>query len=122
MVFDIAVTTGDCHTIIIHRIFFIHVLAFFLPRPLAAVLCHRTAPLGPMPNEDIDWKNHEALEKYCSYTRYLRYAEEASNKEVWWKTYRKYVKRTSDNGKGFFCVCNLKYKIQIKQDFSYSSC
>lgn len=78
----------------------------FLPRHLAAVLCRRSAPLGPMPNEDIDWKNLEALEKYCSYTRYLRIAEEASNKEVWWKTYRKHVEQKSDKGKCFFfCGC-----------------
>ncbi|KAK3560016.1 hypothetical protein QTP86_033816 [Hemibagrus guttatus] len=63
----------------------------------AAVLCRRTAPLGPMPNEDIDWNNLEALEKYCSYTRYLQIAEEASNKDVWWKTYRKHVEQKSDN-------------------------
>ncbi|KAK2866635.1 hypothetical protein Q7C36_002691 [Tachysurus vachellii] len=63
----------------------------------AAVLCRRTAPLGPMPNEDIDWKNLEALEKYCSYTRYLQVAEEASNKEVWWKTYRKHVEQKPES-------------------------
>ncbi|TSL04199.1 39S ribosomal protein L38, mitochondrial [Bagarius yarrelli] len=62
----------------------------------AAVLCRRTAPLGPMPNEDIDWKNLEDLEKYCSYTRYLRIAEEANNKEVWWKTYSQHVEQKSD--------------------------
>ncbi|KAF5909073.1 39S ribosomal protein L38, mitochondrial, partial [Clarias magur] len=62
----------------------------------AAVLCRRTAPLGSMPNEDIDWKNLDALEKYCSYTRYLRAAEEASNKDVWWNTYKKHTEQKSD--------------------------
>ncbi|XP_036427989.1 39S ribosomal protein L38, mitochondrial [Colossoma macropomum] len=64
----------------------------------AAVLCRRAAPLGSMPNEDIDWQNLESLEKYRSYTRYLTVAEEANNKEVWWKTYRKHVEKQSDAG------------------------
>lgn len=80
-----------------------HVHGFVAPCFLAAVLCRRTAPLGPMPNEDIDWKNLEALEKYGSYTRYLRIAEEANNKEVWWKTYRKHVEQKSQKGKWFLC-------------------
>ncbi|KAG9267472.1 39S ribosomal protein L38, mitochondrial [Astyanax mexicanus] len=62
----------------------------------AAVSCRRTAPLGPMPNEDIDWQNLEALEKYRSYTRYITAAEKARNKEVWWKTYRQYVDQQPD--------------------------
>ncbi|KAM4624633.1 large ribosomal subunit protein mL38 isoform 2-T2 [Polymixia lowei] len=44
-----------------------------------------------MPNEDIDYENLDSLEKYRSYTRYLRKAEEAKNKPGWWKTYRTYV-------------------------------
>ncbi|XP_017556607.1 39S ribosomal protein L38, mitochondrial [Pygocentrus nattereri] len=64
----------------------------------AAVLYRRAAPLGPMPNEDIDWQNLESLEKYRSYTRYLTAAEEANNKEVWWKTYRKHVDKQSGAG------------------------
>ncbi|XP_035608838.1 39S ribosomal protein L38, mitochondrial-like [Oncorhynchus keta] len=56
----------------------------------AAILCRRSAPLGPMPNEDIDYKNLESLEKYRSYTRYLKKAEEAKNTPAWWKTYRQY--------------------------------
>ncbi|XP_028989018.1 39S ribosomal protein L38, mitochondrial [Betta splendens] len=60
-----------------------------------AFLCRRVPPLGPMPNEDIDVKNLESLEKYRSYTRYLKHAEEARNKPAWWKTYRSYVE-TSD--------------------------
>lgn len=63
-----------------------------------------------MPNEDIDWKDLEALEKYCSYTRYLRIAEEANNKDVWWKTYRKHVEQKPDKG---ISVCNLKHKMQL---------
>ncbi|KAM6897449.1 large ribosomal subunit protein mL38 [Xenentodon cancila] len=46
-----------------------------------------------MPNEEIDVKNLESLEKYRSYTRYLRQAEEAQNKPVWWKTYRSHVEK-----------------------------
>ncbi|XP_016121730.1 39S ribosomal protein L38, mitochondrial-like, partial [Sinocyclocheilus grahami] len=43
-----------------------------------------------MPNEDIDWTRLDSLEKYRSYTRYVRAAEETDRKDVWWKTYRKY--------------------------------
>lgn len=46
-----------------------------------------------MPNDEIDVKNLESLEKYCSYTPYLRQAEEAKNKQVWWKTYRGYLEK-----------------------------
>ena len=56
-----------------------------------AFLCRRVPPLGPMPNEDIDVANLESLEKYRSYTRYFKQAEESKNKPVLWKTYRKYV-------------------------------
>lgn len=49
--------------------------------------------MGPMPNEEIDVANLEPLEKYRSYTRYLRQAEEAKNRPVWWKTYRSYVEK-----------------------------
>lgn len=44
-----------------------------------------------MPNEDIDVKNLESLEKYRSYARYIRTAQEASKKPAWWKTYRQYL-------------------------------
>lgn len=44
-----------------------------------------------MPNEDIDVTNLESLEKYRSYTRYLKQAEEARNKPAWWRTYRGHV-------------------------------
>lgn len=46
-----------------------------------------------MPNEQIDVGNLESLEKYGSYTRYFRQAEEAMNTEAWWKTYRGYVEK-----------------------------
>ncbi|MEQ2274743.1 hypothetical protein XENORESO_009391 [Xenotaenia resolanae] len=58
------------------------------------VLGRQVPPLGPMPNEEIDTSNLESLEKYRSYTRYFRQAEEAKNKRVWWKTYRSYVEAT----------------------------
>lgn len=60
---------------------------------LTVLLSRRALPLGPMPNEEIDDANLESLEKYRSYTRYLRQAEEAKNKRVWWKTYRGYVEK-----------------------------
>lgn len=56
-----------------------------------AALCGRTPPLGPMPNADIDVENLGSLEKYRSYTRYLRHAEEAGGKAAWWRTHRAYV-------------------------------
>lgn len=46
-----------------------------------------------MPNDEIDVKNLESLEKYRSYTPYLRQAEEANKKQVWWKTYRGFVEK-----------------------------
>ncbi|KAK2536986.1 Mrpl38 isoform B [Columba livia] len=56
----------------------------------AAALCKRAAPLGPMPNEDIDVSNLEALEKYRSFSRYLRLAEKESRKPHWWQTARQH--------------------------------
>lgn len=44
-----------------------------------------------MPNEEVDVKNLKSLEKYRSYTRYLKKAEQAMNSPTWWKTYRSYV-------------------------------
>lgn len=58
---------------------------------VTAVLCKQTPPLGLMPNEEIDASDYESVEKYRSYTRYLRKAQETNNKPVWWKTYRNYV-------------------------------
>ncbi|XP_027547585.1 39S ribosomal protein L38, mitochondrial isoform X2 [Neopelma chrysocephalum] len=57
----------------------------------AAVLWRRAAPLGPMPNEDIDVSNLDALEKYRSFTRYFRLAEKESRKPRWWKTYHQHT-------------------------------
>ncbi|NXU93205.1 RM38 protein, partial [Xiphorhynchus elegans] len=52
-----------------------------------AVLWKRAAPLGPMPNEDIDVRNLDTLEKYRSFTPYFRLAEKENRKPHWWKTY-----------------------------------
>ncbi|KAK0134300.1 39S ribosomal protein L38, mitochondrial [Merluccius polli] len=57
----------------------------------SALACRWAPPLGPMPNEDVQSENLDSLEKYRSYTRYLKKAEEEKNTSVWWKTYRKYV-------------------------------
>lgn len=56
----------------------------------AAALSRRTAPLGPMPNEDIDVSNLERLEKYRSFDRYRRRAEQEARNPHWWRTYREY--------------------------------
>ncbi|XP_078426932.1 large ribosomal subunit protein mL38 [Cetorhinus maximus] len=56
-----------------------------------AVLCKRTAPLGPVPNEEINVTNLESVEKYRSYARYLHLAEEKSKQPTWWRTYRQYT-------------------------------
>ncbi|KAG7232857.1 hypothetical protein INR49_008025 [Caranx melampygus] len=58
----------------------------------SVVKCRRT-PLGPMPNADIDLNNPESMERYRSYTRYLRQAEEAKNRPAWWKTYKGYMEQ-----------------------------
>ncbi|NXF93807.1 RM38 protein, partial [Eubucco bourcierii] len=57
----------------------------------AGALCRRAAPLGPMPNEDIDVSNLETLEKYRTFSRYFRLAEKESRKPHWWKSYRQYT-------------------------------
>lgn len=64
---------------------------------ISAILCKQIPPLGPMPNEEIDASNYEGMEKYRSYTRYLKQAQEAKNKPVWWKTYRSYVEKADPN-------------------------
>lgn len=46
-----------------------------------------------MPNEEIEVSNLESLEKYRSYTRYFKEAEEAKNEPVWWNTYRSHVEK-----------------------------
>ncbi|XP_036614109.1 39S ribosomal protein L38, mitochondrial [Trichosurus vulpecula] len=62
----------------------------------AAVLSRRAAPLGPMPNEDIDVSALESLEKYRSFDRYRRHAEREANAPHWWKGYRDYFRQPSD--------------------------
>nr|XP_006011475.1 PREDICTED: 39S ribosomal protein L38, mitochondrial isoform X2 [Latimeria chalumnae] len=64
---------------------------------VAAALCKQAAPLGPMPNEHIDVKQLDSLEKYRSYTRYLKVAEEESKKPHWWKTYKHYLSEKQDD-------------------------
>ncbi|XP_019721177.1 large ribosomal subunit protein mL38 [Hippocampus comes] len=58
-----------------------------------AFLCRRRPPLGPMPNEDIDVRNIDTIEKYRSYNRYFTRAEEAKNKPAWWKTYQGWMEK-----------------------------
>ncbi|XP_074080643.1 large ribosomal subunit protein mL38 [Macrotis lagotis] len=62
----------------------------------AAVLSRRAAPLGPMPNEDIDVSALESLEKYRSFDRYRRRAESEAEAPHWWKSYRDYFRQPSD--------------------------
>ncbi|XP_033840565.1 39S ribosomal protein L38, mitochondrial [Periophthalmus magnuspinnatus] len=65
----------------------------------AGLWLRRALAPGPLPNQDIDVKNLESLEKYHSYKRYFRQAQEAHNKPVWWHTYRKYVEKANpDHG------------------------
>ncbi|XP_061764807.1 39S ribosomal protein L38, mitochondrial [Nerophis ophidion] len=59
----------------------------------SAFLCRRTPPLGPMPNDDIDVTNIDAVEKYRSYNRYFRHSEKVKGKPVWWKTYKEYLEK-----------------------------
>lgn len=62
-----------------------------------------------MPNDDIDVKNLESLEKYRSYTPYLRQAEAAKRSQVWWKTYRGYVEKADpEQGKGEFGTLSFR--------------
>lgn len=63
-----------------------------------------------MPNEEIDAGNLESLEKYCSYTRYLREAKEADNRPVWWKTYRSYVEKADpEHGEKYEALCGQRF-------------
>ncbi|XP_015675198.1 39S ribosomal protein L38, mitochondrial [Protobothrops mucrosquamatus] len=61
-----------------------------------AVLCKLGVPLGPMPNEDIDVSNLEALEKYRVFTRYFKVAEKENKKTPWWRTYKKHITPEED--------------------------
>ncbi|XP_077482327.1 large ribosomal subunit protein mL38 [Stigmatopora argus] len=58
-----------------------------------AFLCRRKAPLGPMPNEDIDVRNIDMVEKYRTYNRYFKHAQAATKKPVWWNTFRGYMEK-----------------------------
>ncbi|XP_061415350.1 large ribosomal subunit protein mL38 [Lethenteron reissneri] len=64
-----------------------------LSRALRTTACAegRRAPLGPMPNEDIDVRKLDELEKYRSYTPYYKRAEAERIKHKWWKTYRDFM-------------------------------
>ncbi|XP_014644764.1 PREDICTED: 39S ribosomal protein L38, mitochondrial isoform X1 [Ceratotherium simum simum] len=62
----------------------------------SGTLSRRTAPLGPMPNEDIDVSNLERLEKYRSFDRYRRRAEQEARAPHWWRTYREHFGEESD--------------------------
>ncbi|XP_075418346.1 large ribosomal subunit protein mL38 [Tenrec ecaudatus] len=62
----------------------------------SAACSRRTAPLGPMPNEDIDVSNLERLEKYRSFERYRRRAEQEARAPHWWRTYWEHFGEESD--------------------------
>ncbi|KAM4842876.1 large ribosomal subunit protein mL38 [Thomomys bottae] len=62
----------------------------------SAALRHRRAPLGPMPNEDIDVSNLDKLEKYRSFDRYRRRAEQEARAPHWWRTYREHFLKETD--------------------------
>ncbi|XP_051015050.1 39S ribosomal protein L38, mitochondrial [Acomys russatus] len=62
----------------------------------SAALSRRTPPLGPMPNEDIDVTNLERLEKYRSFERYRRRAEQEARAPHWWRTYREHFVKETD--------------------------
>uniref|UniRef100_F7F769 Large ribosomal subunit protein mL38 n=2 Tax=Ornithorhynchus anatinus TaxID=9258 RepID=F7F769_ORNAN len=59
-------------------------------------LARRAAPLGPMPNEDVDVSRLASLEKYRSFDRYRRRAEREAKAPHWWKTYRDYFGEEPD--------------------------
>lgn len=52
-----------------------------------------------MPNEDIDVSNLERLEKYRSFDRYRRRAEQEARNPHWWRTYREYFGEESGAGR-----------------------
>uniref|UniRef100_UPI0037E90E41 large ribosomal subunit protein mL38 n=1 Tax=Semicossyphus pulcher TaxID=241346 RepID=UPI0037E90E41 len=88
-----------------------------------AFLCRRKAPLGQMPNEEIDVENLESLEKYGSYNPYFRQASEADKKPAWWKTYRSYEEAADpehgaervDIGLPTYQLCRVKAVRERKQ-------
>ncbi|XP_017919276.1 PREDICTED: 39S ribosomal protein L38, mitochondrial isoform X3 [Capra hircus] len=65
----------------------------------SAALSRRAAPLGPMPNEDIDVSNLERLKKYRSFDRYRRRAEREARDPHWWRTYREHFGEESGGPK-----------------------
>ncbi|XP_032004413.1 large ribosomal subunit protein mL38-like [Hylobates moloch] len=65
----------------------------------SAVLGRRTPPLGPMPNRDIDVSNLERLEKYRSFDRYRRRAEQEAQAPHWWRTYREHFGEKTGTGR-----------------------
>ncbi|KPP63245.1 39S ribosomal protein L38, mitochondrial-like [Scleropages formosus] len=73
----------------------------------AAALCRRAAPLGPMPNDDIDLSDPKSLKRYNSFTVYLKAAEAAKSKKCWWKTYRQYLKEENGNNDEFLVNIGL---------------
>lgn len=52
-----------------------------------------------MPNEDIDVSNLERLEKYRSFDRYRRRAEQEAQAPHWWRTYREHFGEKSGAGR-----------------------
>lgn len=52
-----------------------------------------------MPNEDIDVSNLEQLEKYRSFDRYRRRAEQEARNPHWWRTYREHFGEESGAGR-----------------------
>lgn len=53
-----------------------------------------------MPNEDIDVSNLERLEKYRSFERYRRRAEQEARAPHWWRTYREHFVKETGAGDG----------------------
>lgn len=51
-----------------------------------------------MPNEDIDVSNLERLEKYRSFERYRRRAEQEARAPHWWRTYREHFMKETGAG------------------------
>ncbi|KAL6031285.1 hypothetical protein STEG23_022474 [Scotinomys teguina] len=49
-----------------------------------------------MPNEDIDMSNLDLLEKYRSFERYHRWAEQKARAPHWWWTYREHFVKETD--------------------------
>ncbi|XP_004592955.2 large ribosomal subunit protein mL38 isoform X2 [Ochotona princeps] len=62
----------------------------------SAARSRRAAPLGPMPNEDLDVSDLERLEKYRSFDRYRRRAEREARAPHWWRTYREHFQEGTE--------------------------